>query len=103
MNNKKTNTNTRALCNDGVERVLYESDKGSLFIKRKGNDGSMMFVPFSKPTNVKNVKNVKNQNGGLFGMCTGESCNVDKASNIRQPNAPKSRKWKTHDPRVISY
>ena len=95
MNNKKTNTNTRALCNDNVERVLYESDKGSLFIKRKGNDGSMMFVPFSKPTNVKNVKNVKNQNGGgLFGMCTGESCNVDKAS--------KSRNWKTHEPRVIS-
>jgi hypothetical protein len=83
MNNKNKNkTNARAVCNDGVERVLYESDKGSLFIKRKGNDGRMMFVPFSKPTNVKNVKN---QNGGWgFGMCKGESCNVANATQIRQ-------------------
>ena len=54
MNKKKTNTHVSAVCNDGVKRVLYNGDDGSVFIKRKGNDGRMMFVPFTKPKNVKN-------------------------------------------------
>ena len=56
MNDKtKTKTKDSAECNDGVTRVLHKGDNGSFFVKMKGNDDRMMFVPF-KP---------KKQNGGL--------------------------------------
>ena len=85
MNKNKTNTHVSAVCNDGVKRVLYNGDDGSVFIKRKGNDGRMMFVPFTKP------KNVKNQNGG-WGMCRNGSCNANNAQQGRQPNVTHERR-----------
>ena len=57
-NKNKTKTDDSAECNDGFTRVLYKGDNGSFFVKMKGNDDRMMFVPFTKP------KNVKTQNGG---------------------------------------
>ena len=84
MNNKnknKTKTKDSAVCNDGVKRVLYKGDNGSFFVKMKGNDDRMMFVPFTKQ------KNVKKQNGSGWGICRNGSCNAN-APKIRQPNVP---------------